>query len=114
MKLRMLALLAGAVLFVQTLGAAAQAQPAAQTSGEAVYNTRCKACHEGGVERAPNRADLAQRPAADIAHALSDGIMKPMAQGLSADEIQAVAGYLSAAGRPQAAAPGRPTGAEMP
>src|SRR5690348_8041825 len=54
-------------------GAAAQAQP----SGQAVYEARCKSCHEGGVERAPNRADMAQRPAADIAHALTDGIMKP-------------------------------------
>jgi polyvinyl alcohol dehydrogenase (cytochrome) len=109
-----LAGLTAAAFTAFAVAAPAQAQPPSAASGEAVYNTRCKACHEGGVERAPNRADLAQRPAADIAHALSDGIMKPMAQGLSADEIQAVAGYLSAAGRPQAAAPGRPTGAEMP
>lgn len=91
------------------LAGAASAQPV----GETVYNTRCKGCHEGGVERAPNRADLAQRPAADIAHALTDGIMKPMAQGLSAEQIQAVAGYLTGGATP-AAAPQRPTGVEMP
>jgi signal transduction histidine kinase len=53
-------------LAVAVIAAPAAAQPpAAQASGEKVYNERCKACHEGGVERAPRRADLAQRAHAD-------------------------------------------------
>lgn len=66
------------------LAAVAVAGPAsARVSCEAIYNARCKSCHEPPVERAPSRADLAQRPAADVARSLTTGIMKPMAVGLS-------------------------------
>lgn len=94
-----------------SLGGAALAQP----SGAAVFEARCKACHEPAMDRAPSRADLAQRPQADIVKSLTEGLMKPMAEGLSPAEIQAVAAYISpAAAAPAAAAPARPTGAEMP
>jgi polyvinyl alcohol dehydrogenase (cytochrome) len=99
---------------VSAIAASAQAQPAAP-SGQAVYESRCKACHEGGAPRAPNRADLAQRPAADIVQALTSGIMVPMAQGLSDADKQAVAAYLtSAAPSAPSSAAARPTGQEMP
>jgi polyvinyl alcohol dehydrogenase (cytochrome) len=97
---------------------AAHAQGA--SDGAAIYDTRCKACHDGGNPRAPSRADLAQRAPGDIVTALTSGIMQPMAQGLSDADKQAVAAYLTSApagggggagGRERAA---RPTGAEMP
>ena len=40
---------------------------AAQSNGKAVFEARCQTCHEPAVDRAPSRADLAQRPQADIA-----------------------------------------------
>ncbi|WP_309604865.1 PQQ-binding-like beta-propeller repeat protein [Phenylobacterium sp.] len=90
------------------LGSAQAQTPAA---GAAIYEARCKACHEGGVQRAPDRAALAQRTPDDIVHAMTGGIMTPMAQGLSDVDKQAVATYLTMAG-PQAQ--GRPAGIEMP
>ncbi|HEX5261936.1 MAG TPA: hypothetical protein VFW13_00305, partial [Phenylobacterium sp.] len=59
-----------------TTWSSAQAQPAA-SSGQQVYETRCKACHDGGNPRAPSRADLGQRAPADIVTALTSGIMAP-------------------------------------
>ncbi len=96
---------------VSVFAAAAQAQP---SSGQQVYEARCKGCHEGGAARAPSRADLGQRPAADIVNALTTGIMVPMAQGLSDADKQAVAAYLTSTGTPVAQASSRPTGTEMP
>jgi polyvinyl alcohol dehydrogenase (cytochrome) len=100
---------------VSALAATAQAQPAA-SSGQQIYETRCKACHEGGAARAPNKADLGQRAPGDIVQALTGGIMAPMAQGLSDADKQAVAAYLTSAPSAQAATarPARPTGQEMP
>lgn len=102
----LLALAAGLAAVISLTPAAAQAV------GKSVFETRCQTCHEPAVDRAPSRADLAQRPQADIVKSLTSGIMKPMAEGLSEAEIQAVASYVSSVGAPTAAA--RPTGAEMP
>ncbi|HEY0437535.1 MAG TPA: PQQ-binding-like beta-propeller repeat protein, partial [Phenylobacterium sp.] len=108
--------------FAAAAAVSAHAQPA-PSAGETVYKTRCAACHEQVGGRAPNRADLAQRPASDILAALNGGIMTQMAQGLSDADKQAVAAYLTAPeGAPAtppvaAAAPARaarPTGTEMP
>ncbi len=85
--LGLVAILAVALSF----GTAAEAQ----TSGQAVFEARCKDCHEPAADRAPSRADLAQRPQAEIVKSLTDGLMKLMADGLSAAEIQAVASYIS-------------------
>jgi polyvinyl alcohol dehydrogenase (cytochrome) len=99
---------------VSAIAAAAQAQPAAP-SGQTIYETRCKSCHEGGAPRAPTRADLGQRAPGDIVQALTGGIMVPMAQGLSDADKQAVAAYLtSAAPSATSQAAARPTGTEMP
>lgn len=73
---------------------------AAQSNGKAVFEARCQTCHEPAVDRAPSRADLAQRPQADIATSMTSGLMKPMAEGLSAADIQAVAAYVSSVGAP--------------
>jgi polyvinyl alcohol dehydrogenase (cytochrome) len=78
------------------LGALGIAQESAQpANGEAVFNARCKTCHEPAVERAPTRAELAFRAPADIVTALTTGVMAPMAKGLSRPEIEAVALFLA-------------------
>jgi polyvinyl alcohol dehydrogenase (cytochrome) len=110
--------LAGLVLAGVTGLAAVQvaiAQDAAPsaTAGAAVFDARCKGCHDPAIGRAPAKSDLAQRPQADIVQALTSGIMVPMAQGLSPADIKAVAAYLSPAA-PAAAPQARTGGVEMP
>ena len=74
---------------------AAAAQEAPQpTAAEALFVAHCKQCHEPAIDRAPPRTAMAERSPADIAQVLTDGPMKPMAAGLSADEIRALAAYL--------------------
>nr|MEA2798793.1 hypothetical protein [Phenylobacterium sp.] len=99
---KLVALAALACAFALPLGARAQTV----SPGEAVFNSRCKGCHEPAIERAPNRATLATLPAGAIVEALTTGVMKSMAGGLSDDDKQAVAAYLTAA-RPVQAAQGR-------
>ena len=92
---------------------AAHAQPA---PGEAVFNARCKACHDPNIDRAPSKATLATYPATQIVDALTNGVMKPMAAGLSDEDKQAVAAYLTGAAAPQvarAAPAGRPAPAPV-
>ncbi|HZZ68821.1 MAG TPA: PQQ-binding-like beta-propeller repeat protein [Phenylobacterium sp.] len=107
-------------LFGAALAAASAVSVSAHAQGAPdganVYETRCKACHDGGNPRAPSRADLAQRAPADIVTALTSGIMQPMAQGLSDADKQAVAAYLTSApgGEASAGRTSRPTGTEMP
>jgi polyvinyl alcohol dehydrogenase (cytochrome) len=87
---------AGLTTFALGLGAVGLAQESSQRpSGEAVFNARCKTCHDPAVERAPTRAELAFRAPADIVTALTTGVMAPMAKGLSQPEIEAVALFLA-------------------
>ena len=88
-------------------GAGAQAPAAA--GGEAVFNARCKGCHDPAIERAPGRAALAAFRPEQIVDALTNGVMKPMSAGLSDADKQAVAAYLTA-GVQQVARRGGPTG----
>src|SRR5580700_5049350 len=74
-----------------------QQQAPVATSGNDIFNARCKSCHEPPVDRAPGRAELALRPRADIVAALTRGVMAPMAQGLSESEIASVAQSLAPA-----------------
>jgi len=87
---------ATAALVAAALGSPAVGQAPAAARGEAIYAERCKECHESGDERAPQRAALAARPAAEIVAALTTGPMVPMAEGLTPEDKQAVAAYLTA------------------
>ncbi len=71
--------------------AIAQAPPA---PAEALFQSRCAACHDPSIERAPSRAMLAQMSPAQIAGALESGVMAPMAAGLSKADVQMLAGHL--------------------
>lgn len=72
---------------------ASQAQ--APIDAEALFVARCKACHDPADDRAPTRSEMAQRSAADILTAMTDGPMQPMAAGMKPEEIRALATYLS-------------------
>jgi polyvinyl alcohol dehydrogenase (cytochrome) len=79
------------------LGLTAPMAARAQSAGETTFNARCKACHEPAIDRAPNRSTLGAMTPATIVDALTNGVMKPMAAGLSDTDKQAVAAYLTSA-----------------
>lgn len=73
-------------------------QPAVQGApggGEVLFAARCKSCHEPPVARAPSRDQLRSRTNEEIIEALTTGVMKPMAAGLSSGQILEVAAYLT-------------------
>jgi mono/diheme cytochrome c family protein len=87
---------------VAVAGAAALATSAVsqtapdEAKGQAIFEERCKACHDPAVDRAPSREDLAAMPPAGIIAALTPGPMVPVAEGLTPEDKQAVAAYLTA------------------
>jgi polyvinyl alcohol dehydrogenase (cytochrome) len=79
----------------------------AAPDGGAIFNQRCKSCHEPAIEHAPSRATIAAYPRANVIAILTDGEMAPMAKGLSKDEIAAVAAYLTPTASAAAGGDGR-------
>jgi mono/diheme cytochrome c family protein len=88
-----LAVAAGAAVLATS--AVSQTAPD-KAKGQAIFEERCKACHDPAVDRAPTREELAAKPAADIIAALTTGPMVPMAEGLTPEDKQGVAAYLTA------------------
>jgi mono/diheme cytochrome c family protein len=80
---------------IHTSAAVGQTAPD-KVKGEAIFEERCKACHEPAVDRAPTREELAAKPPADIVAALTTGPMTPVAEGLTPQDKQAIAAYLTA------------------
>lgn len=63
--------------------------------GKQVYEAHCSGCHDAGIGRAPLRVALrALRPDA-IYKILTEGVMRPMARGLSDADRRAVAEFLA-------------------
>jgi mono/diheme cytochrome c family protein len=88
-----LTLVAGAAILATS--AVGQTAPD-KAKGQAIFEERCKACHDPAVDRAPPREELAAKPPADIVAALTTGPMVPVAEGLTPEDKQAVAAYLTA------------------
>lgn len=65
------------------------------SDGSNVYAAACASCHDGGVLQAPRREALAALPAERIEAALTVGVMRAQAAGLSASDRAAVAKFLS-------------------
>jgi polyvinyl alcohol dehydrogenase (cytochrome) len=84
--------LAAAILAL-TLPQTTYAQDAA-----AIFAERCAVCHDHATGRTPPRAYLLPRLPSEIVHALSRGVMRRQAEGLSIDQMGALAVYLT--GRP--------------
>jgi polyvinyl alcohol dehydrogenase (cytochrome) len=75
--------------------------PTAPEAGEAVYAERCAACHaDPGTTRAPSLETMRDMPAERVAFALTNGIMKSQAEGLSFRDIRTLVSYASAGDRP--------------
>jgi alcohol dehydrogenase (cytochrome c) len=108
MKLRnaVAAALAG-LLLAGGISAVSLSQPAGGAAGgEALFEARCKMCHEPPVPRAPGRVQLRAMAPQQIVEALTNGTMKPMAEGLSPAQIGSLVTYLT--GRAPTAQEGGP------
>jgi len=88
------ALAAGIVASIVGLSAQTRAAPAPQ--GAALYAQRCARCHDRPQGHMPSRASLSFRAATNIVMALEWGPMRPQAAGLSPEEVDAIAAYLTA------------------
>ncbi|MCW1429850.1 PQQ-binding-like beta-propeller repeat protein [Novosphingobium sp. JCM 18896] len=64
-------------------------------AGAAIYKQACAACHDTGVERAPQRRALQDLTPATIRRALSDGVMREQGSALSDAQRIQVAEYLA-------------------
>ena len=71
--------------------------PVATKRGGEIYNGVCGACHEQGLNRAPQRYMISLMTPESIRRALTDGVMRGQAAaaGLSASDIDAVAQYVA-------------------
>lgn len=67
------------------------AQNITRAQAEDLYRQRCASCHNGAVERAPARDQMAQRAPEDLIHIMTDGAMRIQAAGLSEPQIKAIA-----------------------
>ncbi len=67
-------------------------------SAAAIFAERCAVCHDHPTGRTPARAYLAPRLPSEIVHALSTGLMRRQAEGLTLDQMGALAVLLT--GRP--------------
>jgi polyvinyl alcohol dehydrogenase (cytochrome) len=87
-----------AALVLGTGNAAPSRVEAAETSaGQAIYEARCATCHnQPEATRSPALSVLRQMPAQQITLALTQGVMKPMAAGLSESELKDLVGWLAA------------------
>lgn len=73
----------------------APAQPVGKVAqGKALFAGRCAACHESNVSEAPPKAAIASLPKPHLITAMTTGTMQPLAAGMSAEQIDAVAEYL--------------------
>jgi len=63
--------------------------------GEGLYLKRCASCHDAAGGRAPPKAAIADNSRAFIADNLLEGVMAPMAAGLSPHDAASIAAYLS-------------------
>ncbi len=76
-------------------GGAGRGPNPAIAAGQAVFNAKCKGCHDPAVDRAPNLAALSAFWPNDIINTLKTGVMQPMAAGLSDTDISNVSYFLS-------------------
>jgi alcohol dehydrogenase (cytochrome c) len=88
------AFLSGIFLAAASGVAAQHASDSRAVEAEALFAARCKSCHEPAAGRAPDRAQLRGRTSQEIAAILTSGSMQPMAAGLSAAEVRALADLL--------------------
>lgn len=64
-------------------------------AGEPIFKAHCAQCHEPAEGRAPTREQLAARAPEEVYDALTVGVMRPMATGLSETELYGVTRFLT-------------------
>src|SRR5579863_278473 len=78
---------------------------ASAQDGAAIYKERCAQCHDTPAARVPSLATIKAMSGEAIYAALSSGVMKSRAEGLSTPELFALIGYIAPTGGAKAAAP---------
>ena len=78
---------------------------AALAQGETLFKAHCASCHDPAVGRAPNRAQLDRLGTLEVLNALLNGDMRPMAQGLTTEQLGVIAVYASPPKQAAAAPP---------
>lgn len=73
--------------------------------GAALYKERCASCHDAPQGRVPPLGAIKAMTGQAIYLALTDGVMKSQAEGLSSAQIFALLGYIAPAGDTPAVAP---------
>ncbi len=73
--------------------------------GAAIYKERCSSCHDMPAARVPSLATIKAMSGEAIYIALTNGIMKSRAEGLSTPELFALIGYIAPTGGTQTVAP---------
>ncbi len=74
---------------------AASSEPTTKLPGEMLFLRRCAQCHLGQAPKAPSKTFLQLMPADAIAQAMISGIMQRQSAGLSNEQKQSIAHYLS-------------------
>src|SRR5215831_12881021 len=72
--------------------------------GAAIYKERCATCHDAPKERIPSLAAIKAMSGEAIYAALTNGVMRSQAEGLSTLQIFALIGYIAPAAGSQATA----------
>src|SRR5437763_15616315 len=91
---------ASAVALGAGLAMAQEAPPAKlfltdRSHGLELYQTRCASCHDAGGDRTPRKEALVAMGPDAIVNALTRGVMRTNAAGMSDDDIEAVAVYVT-------------------
>jgi polyvinyl alcohol dehydrogenase (cytochrome) len=79
--------------------------PLSAQDGAALYKARCAACHDAPKERVPSLSAIKAMSGEAIFRALTTGLMKTQAEGLSAGQLFALIGYIAPTGDSHAAPP---------
>ena len=106
MKTRLFVIFAVAIMAGQFVDPSSAQTPAPATpvvnendqsriAGAAIFSEHCAACHEPPIERAPSRTDLANYFPEAVKKALTSGLMKAMAAGLTDVQLDQVSLYLT-------------------
>jgi polyvinyl alcohol dehydrogenase (cytochrome) len=111
--LRLIAAIAGVAGLMSVVGPAVRAQAPADEAthggvlgrisgaggdpalGEKLYQARCASCHDNPTERTPSKAAIADHTPTFIINTMFEGVMVPMARGLSPHEMASIGVYLS-------------------
>ena len=77
------------------LSSPAQQLLSTDTASQKIYQEKCALCHDKPTGRVPPRSLIARRSAEDVIQSMTDGLMKQFADGLTAEQVRALAIHLT-------------------